>query len=75
MWIASARHNFKKPVKFQINHLAVKRLNPDLDGITVTNTSAALYQVNVFSANRRDPSFSNLDLTVLKRSAIIIFCL
>ena len=39
----------------------------------MTNTPAALYQVNVYSANRGNPSFSNLGLSVLKRSAIIIF--
>ena len=57
-------------MKFQLKNLAVKRLKRYLT--TVTNTPAALYQVNVYSANRGDPYFSNLDLTIFNRSAIII---
>ena len=48
-------------------------VNPDLDLTKVKNKHVVLYQANVYSANRGDPSFSNLGLTVLKRSAIIIF--
>ena len=59
-------------MKFQLSNLVVKRLNLDLDWTTVTNTPTALYQINVSSENRGDPSFSILDLTLL-RSTIIIF--